>query len=220
MVMAQKSATGSNLKKALIHVLDGKGKKKDEVTVLFNPTEYSMEKSNEFANINIPGLDSPLLQFVKGGLETLSMDLFFDTYEEKDKDVRKHTDKITTLLKIDEDLHAPPILRFIWGKLIFTAVLTRVTRKFTMFLSEGTPVRATLTVSFSEYTTEFKKKETARSSSDRTKYYVLEQGDSLWLLADKEYGDPGLWRPIAEANRIDKPRKLKPGTEIVIPPLE
>jgi hypothetical protein len=222
MVMAQKkSATESKLKRAVIQVLDGKGNKKgDDIDVLFNPTEYSLEKSNEFSNINIPGLGSPLLQFVRGGLETLSMDLFFDTYEKEDKNVKNATDKITNLLKIDEDLHAPPILKFIWGKLNFTAVLTRVTRKFTMFLHDGTPVRATLTVSFSEYTTKFKQKQTVTSSSDRTKHYVLKQGDSLWLLADKEYGNPGLWRPIAEANHIIKPQKLEPGTEIVIPPLE
>ena len=97
-----RSATSSELKKAVIHVLDARGNKKNEVPVLFYPSEYSMEKSNEFANINIPGLESPLLQFSRGGLETLSMDLFFDTYETR-KDVRKYTNKIVDLLKIDPD---------------------------------------------------------------------------------------------------------------------
>ena len=109
-----KLATDSNLRKAHIQVLDANGAVKEEIPVLFNPGEYSMEKSNEFANITIPGLESPLLQFVRGGLETLSMDLFFDSYEEN-KDVREYTDKITDLLKIDPALHAPPILRFIWA---------------------------------------------------------------------------------------------------------
>ena len=71
----------SELNKAFILVLDKRLIIKDMVTVLFNPTEYSLEKSNEFASINIPGLESPLLQFSRGNLETLSMDLFFDTYE-------------------------------------------------------------------------------------------------------------------------------------------
>ena len=214
-----KLATNSNLRKAHIQVLDANGTVKEEIPVLFNPGEYSMEKSNEFANINIPGLESPLLQFVRGGLETLSMDLFFDSYEEN-KDVREYTDKITDLLNIDPALHAPPILRFIWASLHFTCVLARAAKRFTMFRSDGIPVRATLGVTFNEYQTATTGKEKPLESRDRTKRYVLKQGDSLWQIAAKEYGDPAMWRAIAEANEIDNPRVLEIGKEIVIPPLE
>ena len=214
-----KLATNSNLRKAHIQVLDANGTVKEEIPVLFNPGEYSMEKSNEFANINIPGLESPLLQFVRGGLETLSMDLFFDSYEEN-KDVREYTDKITDLLNIDPGLHAPPILRFIWASLHFTCVLARAAKRFTMFRSDGIPVRATLGVTFNEYQTATTGKEKPLESRDRTKRYVLKQGDSLWQIAAKEYGDPAMWRAIAEANEIDNPRVLEIGKEIVIPPVE
>ena len=218
MVMAQSQlATDSKYKKAIIRVV--KGEKKDDIPVCFNPTQYSLAKSNEFANINIPGLESPLLQFVRGGLSTLTMDLFFDSYEEN-KDVREYTDKVTNLLRIDKELHAPPIVRFIWGTPIFTAVLSQVSQTFTMFRSDGIPVRATLSVTFSEYRTELSEKEEVKHSRDRTKSYILQQGDSLWMLAEKEYGDPAQWRAIAEANRMNDPRLLEPGTEIVIPPLE
>src|SRR3954451_24043483 len=47
--------------------------------VQFNPTEYTLEKSVQLAEIAIPGLDSPLLQFVRGQNERLTLDLFFDT---------------------------------------------------------------------------------------------------------------------------------------------
>lgn len=215
-------ATSSGLKKAYIQVLDAQGKTKDEIPVLFNPGEYSMEKSNEFANINIPGLESPLLQFVRGGLETLTMDLFFDTYTyEKSIDVRKtYTDKIVNLLKIDSDLHAPPVLKFVWGSLDFTCVLSKVSKKFTMFRPDGKPVRATLGVTFNEFKTEKSTKEKPLQSRDRTKHRILKDGDSLWLIAAEEYGDPAMWRDIARANKIDNPRILKTGRGIVIPPVE
>ena len=214
-------ATSSGLKKAYIQVLDAQGKTKDKIPVLFNPSEYSMEKSNEFANINIPGLESPLLQFVRGGLETLTMDLFFDTYTyEKSIDVRKtYTDKIANLLKIDPTIHAPPVLQFVWGSLTFTGVLSRVSKKFTMFSSDGTPVRATLSVTFNEFKTEKSTKEKPLQSRDRTKHYTLKQGDSLWLIAAEEYGDPAMWREIARANEIDNPRILETGRGIILPPV-
>ena len=43
------------------------------------------------------------------------MDLFYDTYEQEIDDVRDYTNKISDLMKIDPDLHAPPPLKFIWG---------------------------------------------------------------------------------------------------------
>ena len=49
------------------------------VEVLFNPTEYSLEISNNFQASAPPGLNNPILQFVNGNSDTLTMDLFFDT---------------------------------------------------------------------------------------------------------------------------------------------
>lgn len=209
-------AESQELKKAIIQILSPL--RCDDVPVLFYPSDYTIEKSNEFASINIPGLESPLLQFTRGGLATLSMDLFFDSYEEG-RDVREYTDKITNLLNIAPDIHAPPVLKFIWGNLNFTCVLSRVSKKFTMFKSDGTPVRATLNVTFSEYKTTIELLEREKQSSDRTKVYVTIQGDSLWAIAAREYGDPRLWRPIASENKIQNPRILQAGKTIVIPPL-
>jgi hypothetical protein len=204
------------------------------VPFMFNPNELTVEKTNQYAEVNIPGLPSSVFQFVRGGAKSLTMDLFFDTYEEK-LDVRIFTDRITGwdsgslfkaspfkgLMDIDSDRHAPPICLFIWGTLIFQCVIERVTKKFTMFLPEGIPVRATLNITLKEcMDVETQLKETYFQSADRTKTWHVKQGDTLWLIAAKEYGNPALWRHIAEKNRISNPRLLEPGRDIVIPPLE
>jgi len=209
------------LEKALVQALDEKGNPKGEpVKVLFNPTEYSIEKSNQFQSTAIPGLQAPVTSFVNGNAATLSMDLLFDSYE-KGTDVRNYSGRLTAMLDIDRGLHAPPVCKFIWGKLEFKAVLERVNQRFTMFLDSGVPVRATLSVTFREYKTITEQLQSPpRQSADRTKHRVIKQGDNLWLIADREYGDPGLWRIIAEANNINNPRILITGKEIIIPPLE
>ena len=38
--------------------------------VMFNPEEYSLNKDNNFASQAIPGLSSPILQFVAGNSKT------------------------------------------------------------------------------------------------------------------------------------------------------
>ena len=214
------SGTYSEDKKAHIIVLNSQGKKKEVIPVCFNPADYSLDKSNQYQDTSIPGLASPVTQFVSGNAQTLTLELFFDTYE-KQKDVRGYTKKIDGLMKIDPDLHAPPICKFVWGGFEFKAVVDKVTKKFTMFLSDGIPVRATLNITFKEYkTVEEQLKEIKRQSSDRTKSLTVCEGDSLWSIAALEYGDQGEWRHIAIANKIINPRILLPGTELVIPPLE
>lgn len=213
-------ATAGDLKKAKIQVLDGSGNVDRELSALFNPTEYSLKKSVNYGEVAMPGFTSPVTQFVHGEREVLSMELFFDTYEEG-TDVREYTDEIDALVRVDGDLHAPPIVRFVWGSFQFRSVLASVEKRFTMFLDDGTPVRARLSVTFEEYTTpDEQRTERPRHSADRSTVHRVTAGDTLWAIAAAEYGDPAEWRAIATENDIENPRHVEPGTELAIPPLE
>ncbi|MDQ1255029.1 MAG: hypothetical protein QG646_4308 [Euryarchaeota archaeon] len=202
-------------------MLEGQ-KKGTEIQILYYPTEYSMEKSNTFSEINVLGLETPFIQYSKGNSGSVSMEVFYDTYEEGE-DVRDYSSQLSDLLKIDTDLHAPPPLSFIWGMPSaepFTCVLEKVSTKYTMFLSDGIPVRARLNITLKEFKTALNTREQAKQSPDKTKTYVTKRGDSLWLIASEKYGDPSMWRPIADKNKIKNPRFIKPGIELLIPPLE
>ncbi len=211
------SSTETTLKKAKIIPLDQNGNRKQAIDVLFNPEQYSMKKGNQFAAIAIPGRQNPIIQFIKGEAETLTLDLFFDTHTSwNNVDVRKeYTDKISDLLHIDADIHAPPVCVFEWGGHSFTGIIENIDKKFTMFDKEGKPLRATLGISFKEYTNQ----EGKRKSSDFTKRRTIREGDSLWLIASKEYGDPDKWKLIAEANNIENPLTIRSGTQIILPKL-
>jgi hypothetical protein len=189
--------------------------------VLFNPEEYTLNKDNNFASQAIPGLSSPLLQFVNGNLRTLEMELFFDTFEPKPaRDVRDETQKIVNLLKIDRDLHAPPVLQVSWASLQLTCVLARVSQKFLMFLDDGRPVRARLTVTFNEFINEEREaKEVDRQTADFTKAVTVMENDRLIDIAARFYGNAQLWRPIAVANGLVDPRAIQEGQTLQIPSL-
>jgi nucleoid-associated protein YgaU len=99
-------------------------------------------------------------------------------------------------------------------------VIERLTQRFTMFREDGVPVRATLNVTFKEYRTiDDQLTKNPFESSDWSKRRVVGEGDRLSLIAAIEYGDPGVWRVIADENDIDNPRLLEPGSEIRLPPL-
>lgn len=171
------------LKKAMIMV--HRGPITDRVDVLFNPKEYSLESSNQYSWKTIPGLSQPIAQFISGEATTLTMDLFFDTYELM-MDVRKHTSKIVGMLDVDKDLHAPPLCKFVWGSLQFKGIVEKVSQKYTMFLDSGVPVRATLTVTFKAVQSIMEQfKHIPRQSADRTKQRTVKQGDQLWQIVNK-----------------------------------
>jgi LysM repeat protein len=189
------------------------------IEVMFNPEEYSLNKDNTFASQSIPGLSAPILQFVSGNLRTLEMELFFDTTDAR-RDVRAETQKVVDLLKIDRDLHAPPVLQVAWGSLHLRCVLAKANQKFLKFLEDGRPTRARITVSFSEFIDlQREAQEVNRQTADFSKVHVVQRGETLSGIAMRFYENPALWRPIAVANGIDVPRALVPGQELHVPAL-
>lgn len=228
------------LKKATIEKKDNPSWK---FTVLFNPSEYALERSVQYAEHAIPGLDKPVMQFISGQNDTLRMNLFFDTYspgpeaggdakqkaeleqsstapEASKKDVSQYTSRVYELMNVDGTTHLPPLVVFKWGSLSFEGYVVSVSQQYTKFTYTGVPVRAKLDVTFKS---NVKPKDqllfTPRFSPDRTKFFTVQEGDTLTEIAQREYGDPELWRMIARANDIENPRLLKTGVKLEIPAL-
>jgi nucleoid-associated protein YgaU len=218
---------------ALVEVLDPVDEKsglRASFPVQFNPTEYTLNKGAQIAEINIPGIDSPILQFIRGQNEKLTLDLFFDSTEhgldDNASSVTDLTNPFYQLVKIQSKTHAPPRIRFTWGVqhgLSFKAIVESVQQKFTLFSPNGTPLRATLSLSLREYKTlEEQLRELKPQSSDHTKTRVVRRGDTLSRIAAEEYKDATQWRLIADANQdvLRDPRRLIPGAVLVLPPTD
>jgi hypothetical protein len=206
----------ATLEKAKLMNVD-KGTSQD---VLFNPKEYSVQKSVQWEPHKAPGLDTPEQEFTSGNPAVLSVELFFDTYEEK-KDVRKaHTDPIMALALVDPDKHRPPLVMFSWGGFQFKGVVESLTLRYTMFLPDGKPCRATANLSVKEAQTAKEQLEkNPRNSPDHTKRRTVKMGETLALISHEEYDDPAEWRRIADANGISDPKDVKPGTVLTLPPI-
>ena len=209
--------------------------------VQYNPAELVFEKSAQLAEINIPGLDAPLQQFIRGNAEKLTMEIFCDSSERgtgPDADsVTRETDKFYQLVKLIPALHAPPVITFLWGKEFpgnrvgeawggaqrrtsFTGVAESVRSRFTLFSPEGLPLRATVTLVLREWRPiEQQLEKLDPQSPDRSHAHVLRGGETLSRLAGRYYDRPGDWRPIMDANGIEDPRRLAPGLPLVVPAL-
>lgn len=189
----------------------------ESTDVLFNPTEYGIDRGANYAELAAPGLSTPILQFVRGESQSLNVELFLDGTDNRES-VSKAMDKIRKFVTIDEDLHAPPVCQFQWGDETFQGVVTKLNEKFQLFDEDGKVLRARLTLTIKSYqSVEVQLRSDPRSSPDRTRVRVFRQGESLQQIAAESYGNPGLWRLIAAANDIDRPRFVAAGTQLRIP---
>ncbi|MBI2176296.1 phage tail protein [Candidatus Woesearchaeota archaeon] len=112
------------------------------INVLFDPP-VEAAKATPRKHHDIQGLDAPTLEFTSGEPYRLQMDLFFDRYEEG-KSVREYTDAIEKLALVDQEKHRPPTsLLITWGTGLLRAVIESCDPpRFTLFLDDGTPLRA------------------------------------------------------------------------------
>lgn len=205
-------------------VLSGGGKLPELIEAQYNPSELTLQKGAQIAEQNIPGLDSPLLQFIRGQTEKLSVELTLDEGSTPPYGMpfKLLLESLYQLVKVQPKTHAPPRVEVVWGwALPFPAVTESVQRKFTLFDRAGNPTRAVVSLSFRGFRTlDTQLKELNLQSSDHTKLTVVRAGDRLDTIAFREYGDSGVWPDVAAFNRIENARRLIPGTTLRLPPLE
>ena len=239
------------VEKAIIRkVKGGKASETELVKCQFNPTEYTIKKTNKWTVKPKKGRDIGKSDFGGGQPATLKMKLFFDTSDggtlmnerinkkqiyseainknEDHQDVRKQTEKLWKMMMVDEEninkktkKGEPPQVLFQWGKgHFFTAVIKSISQKFTMFLSDGVPIRAELDVVFQQYKDEtIFAPQNPTSLSESRKIWVVTEGQSLDWIAYQEYGDPAQWRYIAETNDLANPQHLHAGQVLKLLPL-
>jgi nucleoid-associated protein YgaU len=216
-------AIPDNLSKAYVEVEGG-----ERIECWFNPAEYTITKTNKWTPEKVVGADVPTVQFGGSDAQKLTLDLLFDAADHEAGDVRGITNALFAAMAVDKKFASgknsgrPPTIRFGWGSTItFEAVCDSLSVQFTMFRPNGTPVRAKAKISLLQAKPKVGKgpqNPTTRGAAGLSTH-VVRDGDSLQSVAHQAYGDPTLWRRIAEANGIDDPLSLPRGTVLSIPTL-
>lgn len=212
-------SVGGEFEKALLRIVVPEVDEPD-IALRFNPTSYRLQKANSFSQIEIPGLETPPIQYIRGGSETLSFDALFDTSDSQKNVREEYVDRVANLMRINSELHAPPIVQFIWETEIFQGVVSDMAVSYVLFTPQGVPMRAEASLTLTAYRpVEVQIAERPRNSPDVEKSVTLRRGDRLDLIASGIYQDPARWREIARENGIRDPRRLDPGQLLLVPRL-
>ena len=199
----------------------------ERVEFQFNPKELTLAKSAQWARENAKGnKKSSPPQYNGPQPSKLSLEMFLDASDKQDTSVVRTVEKlfaccVPTQTSLQQKKESPPWVVFRWGGLTgFLAYISQVSAKYTLFTSSGMPVRATVQVSLEELAGEAPKQNPTSGGLVGHRVHELVAGDTLAGIAYAEYGNPNLWRAVAELNGIDDPMRLRPGTRLMLPSAE
>jgi LysM repeat protein len=208
----------------------------ETIQALFNPTEFTISKGNDWKFDPIKGTSLPKGKFGGGKPREMQVNLLLDqSLPNAGMSVKEITDKLFKMMEVPSGAGAgaanacPPLVTFQWGEMIpFKAACTSLTVAFQLFKPNGTPIRADVKLALTQAETAT----SASSSSAKKKgnpttrsegglgVHVIKDGDTLQSVAHRTYGDPNRWRLIAEANGVDNPLHLRRGTALNLPRLD
>ena len=132
------------------------------VTAQYNPKELQIAKNVPWQKHQKGNTDGLQYEFTGAEGRTMTLEMLFDGLEE-DQSIADTVGMLETLAKVRDPTSSDPEMRrphhcvVVWGTVMgddqrFQCVITQITAKYTMFSSDGRPLRATVTLQLQEAT--------------------------------------------------------------------
>lgn len=196
-------------------------------SVMMNPDGYTIKSSLQYDSKQPRGRPSQAVKFKGADVDSISIKpLILDgTGVVPGAPTTSVTDQIAALRAVvaefDGKQHECRIVKLVWGSFIHFARLKSMNVEYTLFSSNGIPLRAKVTMDFVAFKTEKESLALAKlSSPDLTHRIETQAGDTLALLCHRIYKSQAYVQDVARANGMDSTRILPPGTTLFFPPLK
>lgn len=219
---AAPSGTPAGFTKAKLNIDGGQ-----TLECYFNPTEYSISKSNEWKYKSVTGTSFSPPEFGGGQPRQIELSLLFDqTFPPYTMSVRESTAALLDMMEVPSGktggspTAVPPFVTFEWGRLVFKGACVSLSVTYKLFEPNGDPLRADVKLTL-------KQAEEAQQGQNPTTratagygVHRVRDGDTLPSISYQAYGDATKWRLIAEANDVDNPLHLRRGRSLSLPRLD
>jgi hypothetical protein len=199
----------------------------DTLDVHYNPMQVRLNK----AAVHLP---APQQSAAKGSkpefIQTHTRSLGFTLTLEEWSTGKSVADAVTQLQQwmnpLPESLKpgqtpVAPTIEFLWWNDPdpFVGVITQANATYTVFDTDGHPVRASVDISMNELPLTPDRQNPTSGSPGGGETTLVREHDTLAGIAYRQYGDAALWRGLATANNVTDPMSLKPGQRLLLPAL-
>jgi hypothetical protein len=195
----------------------------DTIQCAFNPESYTVSKTNIWTYKPNQSKDYAKPEFGGGMPMVYTLRLLLDvSLQGADQSVK---DQANALMKAMHGNGSPPkFVTFSWGSTqLPKAAPLSISIQYALFHPNGDPMRAFVDLELAQADDSSPPGQAQNPTTRGTaglRSHIVQDGDSLHSIAYESYGDATRWRPIAEANGIDDPLRLRRGTALSIPRLD
>lgn len=201
-------------------------------SVWINPASYNYSFKICYNNRQAQGSSGPSPDFNRVATDTVTLDLYFDGTgvvpspnpampAASSNGVADQVAAFKTLVfSYNGTIHSPNYLWLSWATLQFQCRLQSLNFSYTLFMPDGTPLRAKASCTFLGFTSEQQlAKEANNSSPDLSHLITVKIGDTLPNLCYRVYGTSLPYINVAAINGLSDFRNLKVGSQLLFPPL-
>lgn len=189
----------------------------DSFVVQINPASLKWVKGINFSKMKPIGRHERK-KFDLQTANTLSFDIVLDDTGVVESEAGNIKDRIALLEKVVYDInseaHEPNYAKIVWGSITFYGRLSSLSYNYTLFKPDGAPLRVKISLSFVGY-----KEDIEVKSPDLSRVVTVKAGDTIPALCQEYYDDPSYCMDIAKVNNLVNFRNVKPGTQLLFPPL-
>ena len=192
---------------------------------MINPDSVKWQRRVEYTDEQTPDSSSPSQRYKYSPNDTLSFDIVIDCtgiVSDKRTDMAKEIAALENIVfDYNGEIHRPNFVTIRWGeKFVFNGVLTSFDTSYTLFKSDGDPLRAKVSLAFSQYVSPAtRKKKEKTQSPDVTHLVNVEDGMTLPQLCYKVWNDDSYCVQVAKFNGLNKFRNLRGIKQLIFPPL-
>lgn len=200
--------------------------------VMYNPKSFQNELKVCYSSKQADGGNSKELSYKNSDGGTVSFEFLFDATGASVNSIQGQVAKTVGSVDVQIDLfhrltvnrdsntHQPNELELVWGTFYFKCRLTQAKVNYTLFNSDGRPLRATINATFKSHEPLANIAALSKIfSADLTHIYIVKAGETLPYITEKTYGDASYYLEVARVNNLKNFRMLKPGTQLILPPL-
>lgn len=188
-----------------------------------NPASVKIGKKVTYEKVQAMVSDAYLSRYKQHEPSTLSFEIYLDDTgaipNSDSSSILKRIEDLETAVYIKKpDLNEPGYVTLVWGTIIFHGRAESIDYDYSLFGSDGTPLRVKISLSFVGSFENGSSPDNGNSKASST--VEFKSGDSLADYCNSIYGDSSYAADVAGKNDLDSVRSVTPGTKVLFPPVK
>ncbi|MFM9946774.1 MAG: hypothetical protein ACKV1O_02440 [Saprospiraceae bacterium] len=196
-------------------------------TLPINPENISRNHQINLEDTQAPGNQANNANHAASRPEELRLEFTLDNTNTVEGNLLEGTpvgkqveDFLKLTYKLNGDIRKPNFLKIIWwDDFVFDCQLSNAQVNYTLFLADGTPLRAKISATFRQHVAPNVRvaiEDKATGALTKTQS-AAETGARITSVAQKAYADPNSYLQLAKANDLVNFRKALQDTQLVLP---